>query len=398
MPKEPVVRSMNSRQRILRTIAGQPVDRPPLAPFLHLNFLHEHRCHDVIDPVADTIAVYEEFGFDLIHRNCTPDYDDFAINGPDWTPQVTTSTGAGGKLTTVTVSTPGGQLRRVTQETRLCDDESSCFLVEPPLKSPADLDLYLRYQPPVQAIDTSEITRARQLVGDNGIIAPWADGSFNQVAYPVRGTAILLDPLDDEGFYHAMMSHFLARGREILRQYVAAGAEFVSLSGNEANGATVGPEYFRRYILRYEVQLMESLHGFGGRAIYHNCGRAALLLPVLREIGMDVYESLTPPPFGDTNLAEAIAMMKDIALMGGIDQIEFLRKAKPAAVQARVSDLAETAVRHGRFILGTSDYINDSTPVENLHAMRAAIEAYLTVLDSPRPHSTTRPATSQSGT
>jgi hypothetical protein len=29
---------------------------------------------------------------------------------------------------------------------------------------------------------------------------------------------------------------------------------------------------------------------------------------------------------------------------------------------------------HRRFILGTSDYINENTPVANLRAMRAAVE------------------------
>ena len=164
-------------------------------------------------------------------------------------------------------------------------------------------------------------------------MAPWVQGAFNEVAYLVRGHAVLLDPLDDEGFYRTMISYFLDRNLEKMRQFVAAGAEFLSVGGNEANGATVGPDYFRRYVLEYEVRLMSALHACGGRAIYHNCGRAALLLPILREIGMDVYESLTPPPFGDTDLAEAVRIMQGVGLMGGIDQIEFLRKATPAMVR-----------------------------------------------------------------
>ncbi len=365
---------MNSRQRILRTIAGLPVDRPALAPFLHVNFIKEHRRDNAIDPVVETIAVCEEFGFDLIHRNCTPVYDDFTIEGPDWKPRVTEAADALKKLTTVTISTPGGELRRVMQSTRLYEYESSCFVVEPPIKSPADLDLCMRYQPPVPAIDATEITRARQLVGDKGVVAPWVQGAFNEVAYLMRGHAVLLDPLDDEGFYRAMISYFLDRNLEKMRQFVAAGAEFLSVGGNEANGATVGPEYFRRYVLEYEVRLMSALHACGGRAIYHNCGRAALLLPILREIGMDVYESLTPPPFGDTDLAEAMRIMQGVGLMGGIDQIEFLRKATPAMVRQRVAEMARLAAEHGRFILGTSDYINENTPPENLRAMRAALD------------------------
>ena len=122
------------------------------------------------------------------------------------------------------------------------------------------------------------------------------------MAFLVRGNAILLDPLDDEGFYRALIAYFLERNLEKLRQFVEAVADFISVGGNEANGTCVGPEYFRSYVLEYETQLMSALHAMGGCAIYHNCGRAALLLPVLRGIGMDIYESLTPPPFGDTKL------------------------------------------------------------------------------------------------
>lgn len=365
---------MHGRERILRTIEGLAVDRQALAPFLHVNFIKEYRRNNDIDVVAETVAVYRELEFDLIHRNCTPDYDDFMIEGPDWTPEATEVVDEKGTQTTVQVKTPGGPLRRVVRSNRLYEYESSCFLVEPPIKSSADLDLCMRYQPPVPRIDTSPIARARRLAGDDGILAPWAQGAFNEVAFLVRGHEVLLDPLDDEGFYRATIAYFLDRNLEKLRQFVAAGADFISIGGNEANGASIGPGYFRSYVLEYEVRLMNALHGMGGRAIYHNCGRAALLLPILREIGMDIYESLTPPPFGDTKLEDAMRIMENIPLMGGIDQIEFLRKADPSLIRDRVRQMARTVSRHGRFILGTTDYINENTPIDNLRAMRAAIE------------------------
>ncbi len=368
---------MNGRQRILYAIAGQPVDRPALAPFLHVNFIKEHRHDNAVDVIAETVAIYEEFGFDLIHRNCTPAYDDFALEGPDWAPRVTETGDEAAKQTTVTVRTPGGELRRVTQTGRLYEYESSYFVAEPPIKSPADLDLFMRYQPPVPTLDVTDIARARELTGERGIVAPWVQGAFNEVAFLMRGSAILLDPLDDEGFYRQMIAYFFDRNLAKIRQFIAGGAEFLSVGGNEANGTTTGPDYFHRYVAEYEARLMAALHGMGGRAIYHNCGRAAQLLPILRGIGMDVYESLTPPPFGDTVLAEAMRAMDGVALMGGIDQIEFLRKASPPAVRQRVREMAELTARHGRFILGTSDYINESTPVGNLHAMRAAVEMAL---------------------
>ena len=364
---------MTGRERILRTIAGQSVDRIPVAPFLHVNFIRELRQNNAVDVVTETVAVYQELGFELIHRNCTPVYDDFAIAGPDWTPEVKEEKGPEWTETTLTVHTPGGPLRRITRAGRLYEYESSCFLVEPPIKSSADLDLCLRYQPPVPTLDTSDIVRARRLVGEDGVIAPWAQGAFNEVAYLVRGGSILLDPHDDEGFYRALIGYFLERNLQKLHQFVDAGADFISLGGNEANGASVGPAYFRAYVLEYEVRLMSALHQMGGRGIYHNCGRAALLLPLLRSIGMDIYESLTPAPFGDTKLERALEVMDGVPLMGGVDQIEFLRKATPGEVRDRVQQMAQAVSGHRRFILGTSDYVNEYTPVENLRAMRDAL-------------------------
>ncbi len=365
---------MTGRERLLRTLAAQPVDRRAIAPFLHANFVREFFHSNEVDVAVETATVYEELGFDMIHRNCTPEYDDFAIAGPNWTPEVSERQGPDWVEKAVVVRTPGGALRRVTRSGRLYEYETSCFLVEAPIKQPADLELCAKYQPPVPRLDTTEITRARGIVGDRGLTAPWVQGAFNEVAYLVRGSAILLDPLDDEGFYRELISYFLKRNLEKLRQFVEAGADFISIAGNEANGTTVGPAYFRSYVLQYEKELMAALHRMGGRAIYHNCGGAALLLPILREIGMDVYESLTPPPFGDTNLEQAVEVMAGVPLMGGLDQIQFLREATPDQVRERVRQMARVTAGHKQFILGTSDYINEYTPLENVLAMRSAVE------------------------
>ena len=140
---------MKGRERLLRAIAGQGTDRPAVSPFLHVNFIKEFRQSHDVDVVAETVLVYRELGFDLIHRNCTPAYDDFLVEGSDWEPHVTESGDADSRVITVVVQTPGGELRRVTRSDRLYEYESSCFLVEPPIKAPADLDLFVRYQPPV---------------------------------------------------------------------------------------------------------------------------------------------------------------------------------------------------------------------------------------------------------
>jgi hypothetical protein len=56
------------------------VDRVPVAPFIHVNFIKEFFNDNDIDIIEKTIEVYEHFGFDMIHRNCTPVCYDVALS------------------------------------------------------------------------------------------------------------------------------------------------------------------------------------------------------------------------------------------------------------------------------------------------------------------------------
>ena len=121
---------MKGRERLLRAIAGQGTDRPAVSPFLHVNFIKEFRQSHDVDVVAETVLVYRELGFDLIHRNCTPAYDDFLVEGADWEPDVTESGDADSRVITVVVHTPGGELRRVTRSDRLYEYEWETAMVD----------------------------------------------------------------------------------------------------------------------------------------------------------------------------------------------------------------------------------------------------------------------------
>jgi hypothetical protein len=67
---------MTGRQSLLAVIAGDQVDRVPVAPFIHTNFVHAFFGSIEADPVARTGEVYDHFGLDIIHRNCTPSHDE----------------------------------------------------------------------------------------------------------------------------------------------------------------------------------------------------------------------------------------------------------------------------------------------------------------------------------
>ena len=61
-----------------------------------------------------------------------------------------------------------------------------------------------------------------------------------------------------------------------------------------------------------------------------------------------------------------------IALGGNVDQVNFMLKASPDEITARVKKLLEKVKKRGRWILSTTDFFFDNTPYENIMAFSKA--------------------------
>ena len=369
---------MTPRERLLHLIHGRRADCISVAPFIHINVVKEFADTDGIDLVTKTVDVYDHFGFDIIHRNCTPAYHDvFDVSSPQWQVTRTTTRRDHGTVTESRIVTPDGALTETYKSSPMTRFDAEAAPVKYLVKSPSDFECICRYQPPVVDFDTAAILRATTATGDKGIVAPWVHGAFNHVAFFYRPLdALILDAMTDPDFYHAMMRYFLDRNKRIIARIAAAKPDAVAYAANIAGGKLVGPAFFEEFIFPYEKELISFTHNLGVRVIYHNCGYASKLLPLYAKLGMAVYESLTPPPFGDTILEDAVLIMLElITLSGNIDQIEFLRTADPDAIRARVYEVMETVRLRGTFILAATDYFTEGTPYDNIRAFaRAALD------------------------
>lgn len=372
---------MTSRQRILNTIQGKQVDRLPVAPFIHNNFIYEFFGSEDIDVVEKGIEVYEHFGFDVILRTCSV-WDVFDIqpySSKDWTVKKLNKIMAEDNEweEVTTIITPEKTLTQVKQFRRVAkydvvSAQSECFI-----KNESDFEQFVKYQPPVKQYDCSAITRAKHLLGERGVTAPWAQGAFNSVRELRKLDDLLMDAYINPGFYNSMLRYFSDRMLKAIEQFAAAGADIISCEGNAATGNMVGPDYFEEFVLPYEKEFCRKVKEVGVYYLYHNCGDSSALLNHYNEIGMDIFETMTPPPFGDVDIDNAIRRIdKTITLSGNIDQIEFLRNASPHEVHEKTAELAVKAKQRGGFIIATSDYINDNTPYENLFAFSSAAKQF----------------------
>ena len=91
----------------------QSVDRIPVSPFIHVNYVKEFfGTHDV-DWVERTPEVYRHFGFDVMHRNCTAKYDPYGPSDHHWEVETVVERDGRDETRTTLIHTPKGQLRAV---------------------------------------------------------------------------------------------------------------------------------------------------------------------------------------------------------------------------------------------------------------------------------------------
>jgi uroporphyrinogen-III decarboxylase len=365
---------LTPRERLLRLFRHEPVDRIPVAPFIHVNYVKEYYGTHDVDWVVETPAVYRHFGFDIIHRNCSQAPNVLGPDGPDWKVESRVEERGRNSFTTTVIHTPAGAMRYTEALNWTYEYDAEGALQEYPIKSEADFDLFVKYQPAYGPLDCSDIGRARAAVGDDGIVAPWQQGAFNLVAFYYRKLDDLLtDAVLNPDFYHRMMTYFVERYQAHSQRMIDAGADVISYAGNIANGKLVSPAFFQRYIWPYEQRFIEFIQSQGVHVLYHNCGYARNLIPSYPGLGMAAYESLTPPPYGDTILADAVkAFAGRTCLSGNIDQITLLREGTPAAIETAVQQTLATVRGKTPFILATTDYFNENTPHDNIHALADA--------------------------
>lgn len=383
---------MNGRQRLLRTFRGEPVDRVPISPFLYYNNVYEMFDYkpDIetffdppdFDPIVKFVEYCDHFGFEVLHSlgsvwdwhtayNSTNDRS-FAMAWDNWDVTISDVRKGDEKHRRVTAKTPEGEISWAEEYKRASTYLAVSAPVEYPIKSKKDFETVRQYAPPPDNMDCRLVRRAAKAVGDKGLVATCIHGVFNQLAQFRSLEHVMMDPMVDEGLYREMMEWSLETVVKRVKKIMEVGTDVIEAAGNLATSA-VGPKFYAKYVLEYEKRLIDAIHEMGALVIFHNCGDAAKIMHLYNEMGMDCWGYLTPPPFGDVDLDEALDVIRpDMALRGNIDQVEFMVKATPEKVAERVRDVLLKVMPRGNWILSTTDFFFDETPYENIEAFAQA--------------------------
>jgi hypothetical protein len=401
------IQTMTYREAMLATIVGQPTEQIPWAPRLDL-WTIAHRARGTLPArfqglnMADLAraldvachAVGADFtlvnGRDISLRALGID------NHQDYPYRIelhglpVESSDDGEDLRTLIHAPAGDIFTHLYRSLGMAREGISLpFFKSYAIESPADFEAVAQIFEHLVVIPTPDAYRAfQQRVGDQGLAV--ARGLL--AASPMHLLLHELVPMDQFFYLYAderQAMHQLAERMEpffeaVLDAVATCDAEVVFWGANYDQDLT-WPPFFAAEILPWLRKVSARLHAAGKFLLTHTDGENRDLLPLYRECGIDVAESICPKPMTKCTLAETRAGLTPTTVFGGIPSVALLDDAMTDTAFATYLDELFGSLGAGdHLILGVADNVPPDANWERLVEIKRRIEQFGAVVP---PHS-----------
>ncbi len=329
---------MNSRERVLAHLEGQPVDRLPFmaitmqlaSDLIGARYLDYETDHRVL--AEGQLRVAEMYGLDYVNTMSDP-----AREAVDC----------------------GATAEFFEHQPAAIDDTASLLadkLTLATLRAPDPLSAP-RMRNGVQAVRL-----LKERVGRDLVVEGWVEGPCAE-AVDLRGlTHLMLDFYDDPAFVKDLFAFCVELGLKFAKAQIDAGADLIGIG--DAAASLIGPDLYETLVWPYEKQLIDGIHAMGGRTRLHICGNTRFAAAGMGRLGCSVVDLdfLTPVAEGREKMGAGQI------ILGNIDPVAVLRNGTPERILQAVGACHQAA--GPRFIVGAGCEVPRDTPPANLFAMR----------------------------
>ena len=365
---------LSSRDRILRTLEGQPVDRVPI--YMPVRWTPLEPEPDPDDWKAEAnhralVSLAAEMGDSFVHLAVpervpiggSQDVFDSTETGifdrrffmipPERVRVTKEEKTAERRYTRYRVDTPKGHLTAEEAVTRGVD---TLWTTEPLVKDRDDAEKIMsvpyRFTPP----DLTGFLEASDRLGDRGVPVLFVSSPVAMVSRLMDFQVFLEWTITERPLVDRMIQ--VARERVADRlQYVLEGGvgPLVRFGGCEqATPPMMSNRLFEEFIVEHEAPLWQMVRD-AGRIVWVHChGKVATVIDRFVDLGVQLLDPVEPPPQGDIEIGEAKnrAARGPMTLLGNIE-FDMLRSCSQDQVEREVTK----AIREGgrkHFILGAS--------------------------------------------
>jgi uroporphyrinogen-III decarboxylase len=368
---------LSSKERILRTLAGQPTDRIPIfapIPWHPLSpdptpeeWKAQPNYRQLISLAAEfcdfyvTLDIPERNPLEVrgesarIHGIPTGVFDRrFFLTPAERVEVFERGKRDGCEYTAYRVHTPKGDL---TTLDAVIPGVDTLWSLEPLIKDVDDAEKILsvpyRFDPP----DLIDYITNLERLGERGVAVCFVSSPLVMVSRMMDFQTFLEWTVTERALLERMLQTIQERLAERLAYVLEKGVGPIIRFGGceQATPPMMSRRFFDELVVKYEAPLWRMVRE-AGRVLWVHChGKVSTVLERFLELGVQMLDPVEPPPQGDIHLAEAKrqAARGPMTLVGNIEMSD-LQMSSEEEVEQKVS---EAICRGGRehFILGVSD-------------------------------------------
>lgn len=369
---------MTRRERLMATLRGEPVDRPPVS-FYEIGGFR-------IDPAdPDPYNVYNSPDWRPLLDLAEERTDIIRMMSPVRERSIDPTGSAGGarwheffkedvqddgeiRITRTVLNVAGRTMTQVTKRERSIN---TVWTVEHLLKDADDLQAYLTIPDEVFAerIDTAPLEAEEAALGERGIVMVDTEDPLCAAAalFSMEDYAVLAftEPALFQQLLEKLARYIHPRTAEVSRRF--PGRLWRIYGPEYASEPYLPPRLFDEYVVRYVAPMIREIHAHSGFARVHCHGRLRNILDMIAGMGADALDPIEPPPQGDIELRDVRQRHgRQLVLFGNLEisDIELLPTPRFAEKVKRALDEGTAGEGRGFVLLpSASPYGRNLSPV-----------------------------------
>jgi len=356
---------MTRKERVLRAINGQEVDRPPVFATVtpqtakklsdHLALPYEEPLDSLLSTRISHMAVLTALGNDCVGISACAPYD------------YPTRKRADGKL----VNEWGMVMTDIGLYTEFAEFPLDNALTK------EDIDNY-PFPDPNAPGRYDEARKTVEKYGKEYAVVGDIETSFWETAWYLVGLEkLMVDLMMETPYVEPLLDRVMEINTEIGRNLIRLGADIIWAGDDfgSQQSMLMDPVTWRRFFKPRIKQMFDEWKKVNPeiKIAWHSCGSIIPIIDDFIEIGLDILNPMQPlaQDMDAENLTQTFG--RQLVYFGGIDIQELLPQGPPERIKSETKRISEIYGRHGGYLLAPAHNIQDDTPVEHILAMFEAV-------------------------
>jgi uroporphyrinogen-III decarboxylase len=339
---------MNSRQRLLAALRGQPTDRVPISTYELVGYNSQAFENKEPSYAALMQAIREKT--DCLAMWNPASNEHFLGSAHPLEREVRTWREGDATVTRTVIHTPRGEL---AQTVKWLDGLYTPWVVEHWCKDLDDVDkaLSVPYQP--LTCDASDFARIQAEVGEHGIVMASLADPLLMAAELMEFGAFTIWAMTETEHFARTVSAMHERCMQNLRRMLAVNVvELYRICGPEyATPPYLPPRLFERFVTPYVTEMVNVIHEHGAQVRFHCHGKVGRVLDMILATGADALDPCEPPPDGDIALDELKRRTAGQMCLFGNLELKLLEHGTPDEVTAVVKACMDAAKAGGGYVI-----------------------------------------------